>query len=243
MIFIDNKYTNIYYRIINAAKSRKLDGYKEVHHIVPRSFGGDNSKDNLVSLTAREHYLVHWLLIKMTIGVHRSKMIYAFWRMNTNRKYKVTSRTYEMIKQENSKNHSERMFGKNNPFYGKQHSPEMIEKIKQRNRQQKWSEERHINWKGKLSGENNPMFGRTHTQETKDKISAINTGRKLSQDHKDQISKCFKGKLPKVAGRTTTCPHCNKILDLGNAARHHFDNCKMNPAYTPKPKRTYNIKH
>jgi hypothetical protein len=46
----------------------------ELHHIVPQSLGGTNAKDNLVWLTYREHFLVHWLLTKITTGKARRKM-------------------------------------------------------------------------------------------------------------------------------------------------------------------------
>jgi 5-methylcytosine-specific restriction endonuclease McrA len=36
--------------------------YYEVHHILPRSLGGQDTADNLVLLTAREHYIAHLLL-------------------------------------------------------------------------------------------------------------------------------------------------------------------------------------
>ena len=37
-------YTKIYNDLIERAKTRKLDGYKEVHHIIPRCMGGGNEK-------------------------------------------------------------------------------------------------------------------------------------------------------------------------------------------------------
>lgn len=39
-------------------------GYFEVHHIVPKCVGGDNSEDNLVRLSARNHILAHILLFR-----------------------------------------------------------------------------------------------------------------------------------------------------------------------------------
>lgn len=240
MIFIENKYTTFYYQIIDRALSRTLLGYKEKHHIIPRSLGGSDAKHNLAILTGREHYLVHWLLIKMTEGENRSKMLYAFWLMNNNRKYRITSRTYAMIKQENSKSHSERMRGENNPFYGKHHTRETVAEIKARNKLQKWTPERLENWKGRMVGENNPMFGRSHSSESKIKMSQNRKGNSLTDEQRNAISEKLKGRPLKVNDRKTICPHCNRELDLGNAARHHFDNCKMNPSYIPKPKRTYN---
>lgn len=60
-------YRNIYNRIINKAineKDLRINGYYEKHHIIPKSFGG-NKENNLVKLTAREHFICHWLLVKM----------------------------------------------------------------------------------------------------------------------------------------------------------------------------------
>lgn len=39
--------------------------YYENHHIIPRSLNGSNSSENLVLLTAREHFICHWLLVKI----------------------------------------------------------------------------------------------------------------------------------------------------------------------------------
>lgn len=81
MIFIQNKYTRIYYSIISNAKSRTLpiDVYSEHHHIIPKSIGGNNSKLNLVALTAKEHYICHRLLVKMLAGAEQKKMLYALY--------------------------------------------------------------------------------------------------------------------------------------------------------------------
>jgi 5-methylcytosine-specific restriction endonuclease McrA len=58
-------YQKLYDQLIERAKLRVLDGYCEKHHIVPKSLGGSNNKENIVSLTAREHFLAHWLLFKI----------------------------------------------------------------------------------------------------------------------------------------------------------------------------------
>lgn len=51
-----------------------VDGYCEMHHIVPRSEGGSNDESNLVKLTAREHFIAHLLLAKIYDDI---KMHYA----------------------------------------------------------------------------------------------------------------------------------------------------------------------
>lgn len=58
-------YGAIYDRLIGRARGRVLIGYYERHHVVPRCLGGPDDPDNLVGLTAEEHYLAHQLLVKI----------------------------------------------------------------------------------------------------------------------------------------------------------------------------------
>ena len=69
-------YKRIYFNIIRNRRANPLDTciYGEEHHIIPRSFGGGNHKANLVRLTAREHFVVHFLLYKMY--KHRSQVLF-----------------------------------------------------------------------------------------------------------------------------------------------------------------------
>jgi len=102
-MYLQNKYTRWYYSIIQRAQSRILpqDIYTEKHHIVPRSLGGNNSKDNLVRLTAREHFVCHLLLTKMTTGKELRSMSYAAWQMtfvNGRPRHNTCSRTYEYLR-------------------------------------------------------------------------------------------------------------------------------------------------
>ncbi len=106
MIFIHNKYTKWYYKIIGRATSRTLSDYYERHHIIPKSLGGSDLPDNIVSLTAREHFICHRLLVKMTTGADKSKMSQAAWMMvvvgKGQDRYKVNNRTYEKLRLEMS---------------------------------------------------------------------------------------------------------------------------------------------
>lgn len=104
-----NYYKN-YYDYISYVKTLnryKGDGnYYEKHHIIPKSLGGSNNDDNLVLLTAREHYLAHYLLCKINTGVALKSMIWAFHRMTYSRKYKNkinSSRLYEALRIKNKK--------------------------------------------------------------------------------------------------------------------------------------------
>lgn len=107
MLFIDNKYTRIYYKIIERAKVRNIPNYTEKHHIIPKSLGGSDNKDNLVSLTGREHFVCHLLLTKMTMGKDRSKMVLAVFYLTGAGKAKrnnsiKNSRLYENLKKEHA---------------------------------------------------------------------------------------------------------------------------------------------
>lgn len=130
--FIESTYSRWYEQLMQKALLRgTVDGYKETHHIVPRSFGGSNDQNNLVNLTAREHYIAHMLLWKMRFsGIYGSKMSFAFctfifkFKNSKHLTYKVTSRIYETFKKEYAELLSERLSGEGNHFYGKKHSDE-----------------------------------------------------------------------------------------------------------------------
>ena len=115
-MYLHNKYATVYYNIVARAKSRVLTGYYEKHHIIPKSLGGNNSSSNIASLTAREHFICHWLLVKMTTGLSKQKMANACnilmnGSSNNQQRYKITSRVYENLK----KNLSTIRKGRKNP--------------------------------------------------------------------------------------------------------------------------------
>lgn len=106
--FLANKATETYLRLVQQAKARIPAGYIERHHIIPQALGGDDSPGNLVDLTAREHFICHLLLVKMTSGQARAKMAFAANMLvqaenSVQQRYKVTSRLYELVKREFSK--------------------------------------------------------------------------------------------------------------------------------------------
>lgn len=58
-------YRRIYSEFITDRKAKpKPQGYTERHHIVPRSLGGGDEPDNLIDLTAEDHFFAHLLLAK-----------------------------------------------------------------------------------------------------------------------------------------------------------------------------------
>ena len=104
-MFLNNKYTKWYTTIItNAVHREPLLEYIERHHILPKSLGGSNHKNNIVELTAKEHFVCHLLLTKMVIGVQRRSMVFAARNMlygNTfQQRVRITGKIYEIIKRD-----------------------------------------------------------------------------------------------------------------------------------------------
>jgi hypothetical protein len=104
-------YRKNYLTIISSIKKqnrKKGNGiYYEKHHILPVSLfpNWKNRHTNMVLLTAREHYLCHYLLWKI---YQNEKMLYAFFIMNScNKSIILNSKMYEKLKIEYSKNVSE----------------------------------------------------------------------------------------------------------------------------------------
>lgn len=94
--FLANKYTKWYYNIVTLAKSQESNriGYLESHHIIPTFCQGPDTPENIVKLTAREHYLCHVLLVKMTTGIEHDKLLnYLRDKFNCQ-----TSKQYQVIK-------------------------------------------------------------------------------------------------------------------------------------------------
>lgn len=132
-------YQRVYDSIIKGAKlenRKKLDEsnfnyqYFENHHIIPKCLGGTNSKENLVLLTPREHYVCHKLLSK--IYNNNIKIQYPFYMMSTIRKkrqiYNVSSRDYEYAKKQIRKYllSDEVKEKKENAYFNKKYSKEKI---------------------------------------------------------------------------------------------------------------------
>lgn len=98
--------------------------YTEKHHIVPRCLGGSDEKENLVVLSAKEHFICHLLLVKIQQkgSIEYFKMLNAFIMMNCQstcgQKRYFSSRIYSALKKEYSKYRSDSTKGENNPAHG-----------------------------------------------------------------------------------------------------------------------------
>lgn len=241
-ISLQNKYTNWYCAIVERAMIRattrkdaiRLLAYVEKHHIVPDSFfierqrkghkgwlsGASSHKENLVYLTAREHFICHWLLSKMSTPNTKyhvtMNLALVAMSMNGNKQgrynNKTTSEVYENARTLDSLN---KTGVKKGPMDAK--------------RRQNISD-------AKIGIPLGPM-----TQDRKDHLSLVTSGRPKSEEHKMALRKPksaeHKANMSKSKSEEhkanmrkprpqTECPHCKKIGATNLLKRYHFDNCK-----------------
>jgi NUMOD3 motif len=180
---LDNKYKRWYEQLVTKAKQKNLPiarrsakhipGYSEVHHIVPKCFGGSNNESNLVRFSAREHFVCHWLLTKITTGEDRAKMITAFIMMtgeggkSGRYDFKITSsRVFEKIRIEYTQYLSEKLTGR-------EISQETRDKISKANTGKSPSAETRAKMSASLKGKP----GAVHTPEGKEKIGMRSRGK------------------------------------------------------------------
>lgn len=249
-----NKYKKWYNQIVANGATTKLPGH-EHHHILPRSLGGTDNESNLIYITAREHFVCHWLLTKIyPTGEEHWKMLNALRMMRAENKNqqryhtKITSRVYAKLKEEYSRLQSERFSGENNPMYG--------DKFYR-------SEEGYTRQREAVLGEKNgakkvesrkkiadSKLGKTRdlfSKEWKEKMSLAKQGKNnnmFGKSHsKETLEKIReKAKLRTYSDETNEkrrqanlglkrekklCPHCNQQVAVNGYARWHGNNCKL----------------
>ena len=211
-------YQKIYEQI--TANDSNAD-YTEQHHILPRSLGGTDDPPNIVRLTAREHFICHWLLTKMYPDNH--SMIMALQIMKGDGPYQdrydtpITSRVFENIRIQVGKAASERNKGRVQP----QHEKEKQVAAQTGRKRKPFTEE----WKANLSKNHKskqPGYNGTLSDKTKRKMSEKATDRK-------QSAETIKKKADAVRGSKREkkhCPHCDRIVAVNGYARWHGDKCK-----------------
>ena len=202
-------YQEKYYEIINNGLKEKPEiGYYEHHHIVPKSICPllKNSKQNLIFLTAKNHFLAHYYIWKwFRDELHEKKwsrsMCYALNMMKRNvsksNNIDELSKLYEEVKKdlrqamkdnkyfmgkhhsaESRKKMSEALKGKQSSFKGKHHNEESRKKMSEQHKGQ-------IPWNkgatGIFASEKHWNYGKHLSDETKKKISASKKGRHLGK--------------------------------------------------------------
>jgi hypothetical protein len=171
-------YARIYKNIIERAKQQQRDkkqGYFERHHILPKSIGGTNSKENLVLLTAKEHYIAHMLLVEMyEKGSYEwQKMIFAasmfLAKSKNHKRINTSARFYQQVKIALS----ELKTG----IPRSEETKAKMRKTKAQNPRTVSQEERLVSSK-RMTGKGNPMYGKTHTEDVKKYLRELKLGKK-----------------------------------------------------------------
>ena len=184
-----------YNQIINFRKSNPLpkDQYGEKHHIKPKSIYPElvNDKDNIVRLSAQEHFLAHyhlWLAYRDELKekTWAKKMCFAFHRMKQQLlkcdDMESMSRLYEEARIEFIKQNS----GKNSNVYGKHW---------------KLNEESCKRHSESKLGIKNPMFGKKRSEEARRKTSEALKGHKGYWTGKKQPKEVKEKRATKIRGR------------------------------------------
>lgn len=247
-MFLDNKYSRWYYQIIKHAKTRVLEGYIEKHHIIPKSLNGLDTTENIVSLTAKEHFICHLLLTKMVNGSAKYKMHKAALLMANRvgpgqQRYKITSRVYKILK-ESSPNmptetrkklsiaQQDRFKDISGTFLGKTHSKETKEKMSisaSKPKSALWKESASKNRAGKIPHNKGKSFEELYGEERSNQIKAKQKhigasngffGKHHSPEQREKKSK------EKLASPKKVCYYCSKEVDAMNYGRWHGDKCK-----------------
>lgn len=207
-IFKDNKYTRWYYCIIS--KPDMTVAYTERHHVIPRSMGGVDDESNLVSVSARQHYVLHRLLVKMVKHQYLGKA-WAGWRamalmVHNGRKPIITSKLFAKFREEHSK-HVSSCLQKN--WADPQRRAEIIAQIKQT---------RTVSWREAALKASTPEVNAKKSESAKKRRWSDEVRQKMSDSRKALYADPIKRELAimrshatKVANGTTEAEVARRI--------------------------------
>jgi len=178
VILPEDKSYNEYIQTIldQRANIKDDDNYQEKHHIIPKCLGGSDCEDNLIFLYPQEHYYAHKLLAQQypnhqglrlawyvlshkknsesellneidaeEYAELKNSMIDFYKNINSGRKKTLATR------QKISENHAD-VSKEKNPMWGKHHTLETREKLRQVNLGKSMSEDVKIKMSKALSG-------------------------------------------------------------------------------------------
>lgn len=171
-------YARILDQLVDNAKRRMAPiGYVERHHVVPRSFGGSDHPDNIVVLTAREHFIAHRLLAKIYPD---TGMVHAVYKMactktSKNKDFRFTSSTYSVLREAHAAKVGPLLKAATAAYILRHgHGPTKGVKKSTGHR------EKISSFASTRIGPRNAFYGKKHQQETVDIIRQKAIGRKCS---------------------------------------------------------------
>ena len=156
--------------------------YFEKHHVIPKWLGGQDTRDNLVLLTAKEHFVAHLLLWKAYRDRPSSLALHKMTKSNNHLQLRIfTSSQFEKARlafvetQLGDKNwtriHGSPNKGKPHVMKGKKHGPR--------------------DW---MCGDNNP----SNREEVRAKISQALKGRKRTAEHNKNLQAALTPEIKKL---------------------------------------------
>ena len=212
-LFLQNKYSRWYVSIISQALTRihVKGSYAERHHILPTCLGGSDEKSNIVKLSAKEHFVCHRLLTKMTTGMNRCRMANAVYRLTHRSKLhketvKISSGLYERLKIDRSLAMSMLLRGRA-PYKMTDETRHRMSIARQgivRSQSLEERKNRSKNQMGRFVSEESKLkmsisaknrIHHPHSMETRAKISRSNTGKQHSEEIRNQISAAVKNAM------------------------------------------------
>lgn len=188
-------YAYHYFKIIANRVEHPLtkdDCYVERHHVIPKSEGGLDTKDNLVNLTAREHYICHLLLARI-YDDHKMWAAVSLFRRGKYRQtnFRFSSRLYEQARKRLGGELSKMFKGRPGTWNGRHHTDETKEKLRLAHIGRKAKNPKSEETRRKLSL---ALKGKKKSPEAIRRHADAIRGRHLSEEHKRKLSLAGKGR-------------------------------------------------
>lgn len=183
-------------RCSSKEEAKQFLGYVESHHIIPKCMNGLDNEENIVHLTAREHYVAHQLLVKIypgNIGLTGACKMMCISKDGS----RVNNRFYEWLKINFAIDMSKAKKGVPRTEECKKNISIALQNMSQEK-------------KDKISYER-----RNPTQETRDRLSKWQIGKKLSKETREKISITVSNRDQSLTDQ------CVENMRLSNIGRKH----------------------
>lgn len=192
-------YHKIYNQLVEHCNKREeINGYTEMHHIIPRCLGGTDEGSNLVRMTAREHFVAHELLVKM----------YPL-------EYKLAFAFVSMCKP------CKNLKGRKSTLYH-WHRVRVSEAAKEYRKKQLADPEFMERWRKSMDNQK----GKTGTETQKKAVSESNKKRWENRELElERMKRARENGMGQYIRKEHTCPHCNHTGKSPNIFRYHFTHC------------------
>jgi len=178
------------------------------HHIIPRSMGGDNSKNNLVKLSVDDHIQAHYLFSKCF-----EENSYE-WNVNL-KSIRILKNKSLRMKDEMKHLIQKSYIGENNPFYGKSHSEDTKKRLSAKSSEQ---------WKDKSYED--AYKENAELEKEKRRLGVKKYWNEISDEEKEKrvkkMSASLKGKTPWNAAKNFKYLVDDVIYDNIQEALSHF---------------------